>query len=161
MTIKTYCSVLMTLKNISSKLGLLVMNNKEHNQVAREESIRNKENCHKLLLLSQKVRYVGIINNFGKTISGQLRPGLVPLLNVEQAINEHFIEATRNQLRKAFDSTLGPTLYTLTVNEKVITLTFPLQSGGYYYITLDNDIGKDDLAKLIDSLTQKINTFSS
>ena len=151
----------MTLKNISSKLGLLVMNNKEHNQVAREESIRNKENCHKLLLLSQKVRYVGIINNFGKTISGQLRPGLVPLLNVEQAINEHFIEATRNQLRKAFDSTLGPTLYTLTENEKVITLTFPLQSGGYYYITLDNDIGKDDLAKLIDSLTQKINTFSS
>lgn len=151
----------MTLKNISSKLGLLVMNNKEHNQVAREESIRNKENCHKLLLLSQKVRYVGIINNFGKTISGQLRPGLAPLLNVEQAINEHFIEATRNQLRKAFDSTLGPTLYTLTVNEKVITLTFPLQSGGYYYVTLDNDIGKDDLGKLVDSLTQKINTFSS
>lgn len=151
----------MTLKNISGKFGLLVMNNTEHNQIAREESIRNKENCHNLLLLSQKVRYVGMINNFGKTISGQLRPGLVPLLNVEQAINEHFIEATRNQLRKAFDSTLGATLYTLTVNEKVITLTFPLQSGGYYYVTLDNDISKDDLAKLIDSLTQKINTFSS
>jgi hypothetical protein len=151
----------MTLKNISSKFALLVMDNKEHNQVAREESIRNKENCHNLLLLSQKVRYVGKINNFGRTISGQLRPGLVPLLNVEQAINEHFIEATRNQLRKAFDSTLGPTLYTLTVNEKVITLTFPLQSGGYYYVTLDDDIGKDDLAKLIGSLTQKIDTFSS
>ena len=151
----------MTLRNISGKFGLLVMDNKEHNQVAREESIRNKENCHDLLLLSQKVRYVGLINKFGKTISGQLRPGLVPLLNVEQAINEHFIEATRNQLRKAFDSALGATLYTLTVNEKVITLTFPLQSGGYYYVTLDNDIGKDDLAELIDSVIQKINTFSS
>ena len=137
------------------------MDNKEHNQVAREDSTRNKENCHKLLLLSQKMRYVGIINNFGKTISGQLRPGLVPLLNVEQAINEHFIEATRNHLRKAFDPALGPTLYTLTVNEKVITLTFPLHSGGYYYVTLDNDIGKDKLAELIESLTQKINTFSS
>jgi hypothetical protein len=151
----------MTLKNISSKFGLHVMDNKEHNQVAREDSTRNKENCHKLLLLSQKMRYVGIINNFGKTISGQLRPGLVPLLNVEQAINEHFIEATRNHLRKAFDPALGPTLYTLTVNEKVITLTFPLHSGGYYYVTLDNDIGKDKLAELIESLTQKINTFSS
>ena len=151
----------MTLKNISSKFGLHVMDNKEHNQVAREDSTRNKENCHKLLLLSQKIRYVGIINNFGKTISGQLRPGLVPLLNVEQAINEHFIEATRNHLRKAFDPALGPTLYTLTVNEKVITLTFPLHSGGYYYVTLDNDIGKDKLAELIESLTQKINTFSS
>ncbi|MDP9490444.1 MAG: hypothetical protein M3P28_09655 [Thermoproteota archaeon] len=135
------------------------MDNKEQNQVGREESIRNKEKCHNLLLLSQKIRYIGMINNFGKTIAGQLRPGLIPLLNVEQAINEHFIEATRNQLRKAFDSTLGPTTYTLTVNEKVITLTFPLQSGGYYYVTLDNDIGKEDLAELIDSLTQKIRTF--
>ncbi len=135
------------------------MDNKEQNQVARGESIRNKEKCHNLLLLSQKIRYVGMINNFGKTIAGQLRPGLIPLLNVEQAINEHFIEATRNQLRKAFNSTLGPTSYTLTVNEKVITLTFPLQSGGYYYVTLDNDIGKEDLAELIDSLTQKIRTF--
>ncbi|MFN2435343.1 MAG: hypothetical protein ABR515_08220 [Nitrososphaeraceae archaeon] len=121
----------------------------------------NKEKCHKLLLLSQKIRYVGMINNFGRTVAGQLRPGLIPLLNVEQAINEHFIEATRNQLRKAFDSTLGRTLYTLTVNEKVLTLTFPLQSGGYYYITLDNDIGREELVKLINLLTQKINANSS
>jgi hypothetical protein len=34
-----------------------------------------------------------------------------------------------------------------------------LQTGGYYYVTLDNDIGKEDLAELIDSLTQKIRTF--
>ena len=137
------------------------MEKKEHNQVSREESIRNKEKCHNLLLLSQKIRYVGMINNFGRTVAGQLRPGLIPLLNVEQAINEHFIEATRNQLRKIFDSTLGTTLYTLTVNEKVLTLTFPLQSGGYYYITLDNDIGREELVKLIDLLAQKINTNSS
>jgi hypothetical protein len=137
------------------------MEKKEHNQLAREESIRNKEKCHNLLLLSQKIRYVGMINNFGRTIAGQLRPGLIPLLNVEQAINEHFIEATRNQLRKTFDSILGTTLYTLTVNEKVLTLTFPLQTGGYYYITLDNNIGREELVKLIDLLIQKINNDSS
>jgi hypothetical protein len=153
--------VLTTLKNISSKIRLLIMEKNEHNQLAREESIMNKEKCHNLLLLSQKIRYVGMINNFGRTVAGQLRPGLIPLLNVEQAINEHFIEATRNQLRKAFDSTLGTTLYTLTVNEKVLTLTFPLQSGGYYYITLDNDIGREELVKLINLLTQKINSNSS
>jgi hypothetical protein len=137
------------------------MEKKERNQLAREESIRNKEKCHNLLLLSQKIRYVGMINNFGRTIAGQLRSGLIPLLNVEQAINEHFIEATRNQLRKTFDSILGTTLYTLTVNEKVLTLTFPLQTGGYYYITLDNDIGREELVKLIDLLIQKINNDSS
>lgn len=137
------------------------MEKKEHNQLAREESIRNKEKCHNLLLLSQKIRYVGMINNFGRTVAGQLRSGLIPLLNVEQAINEHFIEATRNQLRKKFDSILGTTLYTLTVNEKVLTLTFPLQTGGYYYITLDNDIRREELVKLIDLLIQNINNVSS
>ncbi|HEX2305027.1 MAG TPA: hypothetical protein VHH33_01940 [Nitrososphaeraceae archaeon] len=132
------------------------MEKKEHNQLTREESIKNKEKCHNLLLLSQRIRYVGMINNFGKTIAGQLRPGLVPLLSVEQAINEHFIDATRNQLRKAFDSALGHTLYTLTVNQKVLTLTFPFQSGGFYYITIDSDIGSDELIKLIDLLMEKI-----
>ena len=137
------------------------MEKKEHNQLTREESIKKKEKCHDLLLLSQKIRYVGMINNFGKTIAGQLRPGLVPLLSVEQAINEHFIDATRNQLRKAFDSALGPTLYTLTVNEKVITLTFTSKSGGSYYITIDNDIAREELLELIDLLKQKISLNSN
>ncbi len=132
------------------------MEKKEHNQLTREESIKNKEKCHNLLLLSQRIRYVGMINNFGKTIAGQLRSGLVPLLSLEQAINEHFIDATRNQLRKAFDSALGPTLYTLTVNKNVLTLTFPYQSGGFYYITIDSDIESDELMKLIDLLMEKI-----
>jgi hypothetical protein len=135
------------------------MEKKDHNQLTREESLKNKDNCHNLLLLSQRIRYVGLINNFGKTIAGQLRPGLLPLLSVEQAINEHFIDATRNQLRKAFDSTLGATLYTLTVNIKVITLTFPSQSGGSYYITVDREIGSEELFKLIDLLVEKISAI--
>lgn len=135
------------------------MEKKDHNQLTREESLKNKENCHNLLLLSQRIRYVGLINNFGKTVAGQLRPGLLPLLSVEQAINEHFIDATRNQLRKAFDSTLGATLYTLTVNNKVITLTFPSQSRGSYYITVDREIGSEELFKLIDLLLEKISAI--
>jgi hypothetical protein len=135
------------------------MEKKDHNQLTREESLKNKENCHNLLLLSQRIRYVGLINNFGKTIAGQLRPGLLPLLSVEQAINEHFIDATRNQLRKAFDSTLGATLYTLTVNIKVITLTFPSRSGVSYYITVDREIGNEELFKLIDLLVEKISAI--
>jgi hypothetical protein len=135
------------------------MEKKDLNQLTRKESLKNKENCHNLLLLSQRIRYVGLINNFGKTIAGQLRPGLLPLLSVEQAINEHFIDATRNQLRKAFDSTLGATLYTLTVNIKVITLTFPSRFGGSYYITVDREIGNEELFKLIDLLVEKISAI--
>jgi len=137
------------------------MEKRENNMFSREASIKNKERCHDLLLASQKVRYVGMINNFGRTIAGRLRAGLVPLLNVEHAINEHFIEATRNQLCKAFDPVLGSTLYTLTVNQKVITLTIPNKFGGYFYITLDNDIASQDLIKLVDLLTEKISSYSN
>ena len=137
------------------------MEKRENNMFSREASIKNKERCHDLLIASQKVRYVGMINNFGRTIAGRLRAGLVPLLNVEHAINEHFIEATRNQLRKAFDPVLGSTLYTLTVNQKVITLTIPNKFGGYFYITLDNDIASQDLIKLVDLLTGKISSYSN
>jgi hypothetical protein len=35
-------------------------------------------------------------------------------------------------------------------------LTFPFQSGGFYYITIDNDIGGEELIKLINLLTEKI-----
>jgi hypothetical protein len=55
----------------------------------------------RLALIITKIRYVGMINNFGKTVAGQLRPGLIPLLSVEQAINEHFIDATRNQAEES------------------------------------------------------------
>ena len=34
--------------------------------------IRNKERCVKILSLSPKIRYAGIINNFGRTIAGKL-----------------------------------------------------------------------------------------
>ena len=137
------------------------MERKNNSQLAREDSLKNKEKCHNLVLLSQKIRFVGIINNFGRTVAGQLRPGLMPLLNVEQAINEHFIEATRNQLRKTFDAVLGNTLYTLTANQKVITLTIPITTGGFYYITLDSDLESVELIELVNLLIHKVNADSN
>ena len=137
------------------------MERKNNSQLAREESLKNKEKCNNLVLLSQNIRFVGIINNFGRTVAGQLRPGLMPLLNVEQAINEHFIEATRNQLRKTFDPVLGNTLYTLTANQKVITLTIPIMAGGFYYITLDSDLESVELIELVNLLIHKVNADSN
>src|SRR5437867_11354958 len=100
------------------------MEKKEHNQAGRDVAIKNKEKCHNLLLLSQKIRYVGIINRFCRKVAGQLRVGLISLLNVEQVINEHFVEATRNQLIKAFYDSLYITLYSNTINKRLITLLY-------------------------------------
>ena len=56
------------------------------------ETQKSKEKCQALLNLSSKIRYVGIINDFGRTLAGQLRRGTVPLFKVEEARNEFFIE---------------------------------------------------------------------
>ena len=102
------------------------------------ETQKNKEKCQKLLNLSSKIRYVGIINEFGRTLAGQLRRGVIPLFKVEEARNEFFIEATRNHLRRTFEDSIGKLEFTLTANEKVTILTIPGATGsGLYYFTFD------------------------
>jgi len=119
---------------------------------------KNREKCGKILSLSKRIRYVGMINDFGRTIAGKLRDGMMPLLNTEQAINDHFIEATRNKLRKPFYSAIGSTIYTLTEHEKVIMLTVPTD-WGFYYITLDKETDNVEIKEVIDKVLKLIPTI--
>jgi hypothetical protein len=119
---------------------------------------KNKEKCVKILSLSKRIRYVGMINDFGRTIAGKLRVGMVPLLNTEQAINDHFIEATRNNLRKTFYSVIGNAIYTLTEHEKVIMLTVPTD-WGFYYITIDKETDYVEIREIIDKVLKLIPTI--
>lgn len=119
----------------------------------KEEAKKNKEECLRILALSTNIRFVGKMNSFGRTLAGQLRKDVVPLFKPDEARNENFIEATRNQLRKAFESSIGKTAYTLTENEKVKILTIPHETY-FYYITLDKNTKLMDIHKIIDSLLQ-------
>ena len=112
---------------------------------------RNREKCRKILDLSIKIRYVGVVNKFGRTLAGQLRIGIIPLLQADEVRNECFIEATRCQLRKNFEASIGKTEFTLTENEKVKTLTLSYQNY-YYYITIEKDTIDPDLEKIIKSV---------
>ena len=130
----------------------------ENRDLSKDAIQKNKEKCGKILSLSKRIRYVGMINDFGRTIAGKLRVGMVPLLNTEQAINDHFIEATRNNLRKAFYSVIGNAIYTLTEHEKVIMLTVPTD-WGFYYITLDKETDYVETREIIDSVRKLIPTI--
>lgn len=91
------------------------------------------------------------MNMFGRTLAGQLRKGVVPLFKPEEARNENFIEATRNQLRKAFESSIGTTKFTLTENENVNILTLPNRDS-FYYVTLDKDTKPEEIYQIIASI---------
>jgi hypothetical protein len=117
-----------------------------------EEKLQKSRNlCRQFLDLSPKIRYVGLMNNFGRTISGQLRKGVIPLFSPDEARNENFLEATRNQLRKKFEQAIGKTKFTITENEKVKILTIPIPRG-FFYITLERDSEIREILKIVESI---------
>ncbi|SRR5581483_3577199 len=117
---------------------------------ADPETEKYREKCTGILAISPSIRYAGIMNRFGRTLAGGLRKGVVPLLKPDEARNEYFIEATRNQLRKNFEKSIGKAEYTFTENEKVKILT--LSSEDYfYYITMDKDTPANEVARIIDA----------
>jgi hypothetical protein len=110
-----------------------------------------KQECHRILAVSPRIRYAGIMNKFGRTLTGALRKGVVPLLKPDEARNEHFIEATRNQLRRNFEKSIGREEYTLTENEKVKIIT--LSSEDYfYYVTLDKETQTNEVMIIIEKI---------
>lgn len=114
-----------------------------------------KQECRNILAVSPRIRYAGIINKFGRTLAGGLRKGVVPLLKPDEARNEHFIEATRNQLRKNFEKSIGREEYTLTENEKVKILTLSSQEY-FYYITMDKETPTNEVMKIIDAVKRLV-----
>ncbi|MFL6473722.1 MAG: hypothetical protein ACJ70N_07810 [Nitrososphaera sp.] len=110
-----------------------------------------KQVCTNILAISPRIRYAGIINNFGRTLAGRLRKGVVPLLKPDEARNEHFIEATRNQFRKQLERSIGREDYTLTENEKVKILTLS-RKDHFYYITVDKETPINEVMKIVDDI---------
>lgn len=122
---------------------------------ADPDTAKYKQKCSNVLAISPRIRYAGIINKFGRTLAGGLRKGVVPLLRPDEARNEHFIEATRNQLRRSFEKSIGLAEYTFTENEKVKILTIAGQEH-FYYITMDKDTSANEVMKIIEDVKKLI-----
>ncbi len=112
---------------------------------------KHRERCNHILAISPRIRYAGVMNRFGRTLAGGLRKGVVPLLKPDEARNEYFIEATRDQLRRTFEKSIGKTEYTFTENAKVKILTIS-GAENFYYITMDKDTPAPEVAKIIESV---------
>lgn len=125
-----------------------------YNVMSNKEEIRkHKEICDKILAISPRIRYVGMINKFGKTIAGDLRKGIRPLFKPEQARDEFFLAATREFLRKDFNSTLGKIFFTLTVHEKVKIVSFTSDTVTFY-ITMEKDTSYDEIVKVVETASK-------
>lgn len=108
-----------------------------------------KTNCKKILELSPKIRYVGVTNKFGRTIAGQLRIGITPLLKTEEMRNELFVHSMIYNIRKNYEKLIGETEFIFISNKNVDIVSFYINEL-IYYITIDKNIDKNELYTLIE-----------
>jgi len=109
---------------------------KTSNQKWIDKIAQYRKKCENVLKLSKSIRYVGLINEYGTTLTGILRPGLRTLLSRESARNEFFLVSTFLTMRNKASSSLGTMSHMILKYDKIIVITFQRKEG-IYYISLN------------------------
>ena len=115
----------------------------------KDAIVNYRKKCQKIIEASPSIRYAGIINAYGRTLTGIVRPDVKPLLKSEQVKNEFFILSTLMNLRKETSNSVGKLNYVLLDHQKVSIVIFQ-KNNLTYYVSLD---GKE---KNISSIISKI-----
>jgi hypothetical protein len=115
----------------------------------KDAIISYRKKCQKILGLSKSIRYAGIINEYGRTMTGIIRPKVIPLWSSEQVKNEFFIISTLMTLRKNYTNKVGELDFMLLSHPKVTILAFQRKNITYY-------VSIDVKTKNIETLVSKI-----
>jgi len=119
----------------------------------KESIINYRKKCQKVLNVSNSVRYAGVINEYGRTLTGIIRPGKKPLLKSDQAKSEFFIISTLESLRKKSSSPLGKLDYLLLKHQKVSVLAFQ-KNNITFYVSIESN--EKNLSNIISKIKKII-----
>jgi len=102
----------------------------------KDTIIKYRKQCQNILKLSNSIRYAGVINVYGRTLTGIVRPNLKPLLKSEQVKNEFFVISSLMSLRKNTVSTVGKLEHIILQHQK-ITIVVLQKNDITYYISIN------------------------
>ena len=102
----------------------------------KDTVIKYRKQCQKIIQVSKSVRYAGVINQYGRTITGIVRPDVKPLLKSEQVKNEFFILSTLMNLRKDSEKAVGKLNYVLLEHQKV-SIVILQKNNMTFYVSMD------------------------
>ena len=105
-------------------------------EIWKDKIIQYRKKCQSILQLSDSIRYAGVINAYGRTLTGIIRPNVKPMLKSEQVKNEFFIISTLITLRKDTVNAIGKLDYVLLQHQKVSIVIFQ-KDDMTYYISID------------------------
>lgn len=115
--------------------------------------VKYRKQCQSILKLSNSIRYVGVVNAYGRTLTGMLKPNLKPLLKSEQVKNEFFIISTLMSLRKETVSAVGKLEHVILQHQKV-TIIILQKNDVTFYISIDRK--EKGLEKILSSIKKII-----
>jgi len=119
----------------------------------KETVIKYRKQCQQILKLSNSIRYAGVVNVYGRTLTGIVKPNLKPLLKSEQAKNEFFIISTLMSLRKETVSTVGRLEHVILQHQKVIIVILQ-KNDVTFYVSINRK--EKRLAQIISSIKKVI-----
>ena len=119
----------------------------------KDTIIKYRKQCQSILKLSASIRYAGVVNTHGRTLTGMIKPTLKPLLKSEQVKNEFFILSTLISLRKGAIDSIGKLEHVLLQHQKV-TILILQKNDVTYYVSINRK--EKDLDKIILSIKKII-----
>jgi len=128
---------------------------KTPNQKWVEEISAYRKKCQRILLISSSIRYVGLINEYGRTLTGIIKQGTNPLLKPGQVRNEFFLISTMLSMRSSNYSAIGDMDYAIFKHKKITLLAFRRKEGTYY-ISIDQNVTFDPLSEMIGKIKKLI-----
>lgn len=118
----------------------------------KDAIISYRKNCQKILAISKSVRYAGVINEYGRTLTGIISPGIKPILKPEDAKNEFFIVSNLITLRHIQSKAFGSLDHVILQHKKAIIVCIP-DGNVVYYVSLNPG------AKSLDNTIRKIKSI--
>ena len=111
--------------------------------------LKYKKQCQSILEISNNIRYVGVINNYGRTLTGVIQPNLKPLLKSEEVKHEFFIISTLFSLRKKGANSLGKLDHIILKHSKVNIIVFQKSNVTFYISINSKEKSLDKIISLI------------
>ena len=115
--------------------------------------LKYKKQCQSILQISQNIRYAGVINNYGRTLTGVIKPNLKPILKSEEVKHEFFIISTLLTLRKDNTNSIGKLDHVLLKHSKVNIVVF-LKNDVAFYVSINSK--EKSLEKIISLIKKTI-----
>ena len=111
--------------------------------------------CNGIFEINEKIRFVGIIDQMGKLIAGDMKKGLQSLERDDGSIMLYLGYAINNILRRDFDNVFGKVLYTFSEREKIKLLTIPIDDN-LLLVSMDKSSDDVELIKKILDVVRKL-----